>query len=285
MMNKTIITSRDNQLARRARAVREGRVQGQIFIEGLRLSVEAARAALAIDCIVCTEKFAADERGAKLFPLLGKASERVSLVSEGVFASLSDTKAPQGIIILAARPHTGRAALEQKPLKDPLFVILHQLNNPSNAGAILRSAEAAGSSGAITTDGTTDIFSPKALRGAMGSSLRLPLWTGATFEEVLHWCRRRGIKTIGSDLRATQTHTEIDWTRPSALVVGAESIGLGPREAAIADERVRIPMRPPVESLNVAVATSILLYEAARQRDMSSQQSAVSSQQQKAGTD
>ena len=276
MMNKNIITSRDNQLARRARAVREGRVQGQIFIEGLRLSVEAARAALTIESVVCTQQFAADERGAKLFLLLGKASERVALVSEGVFASLSDTKAPQGIIILAARPHTGRAALEQKTVKDPLFVVLHQLNNPSNAGAILRSAEAAGATGAITTDGTTDIFSPKGLRGAMGSSLRLPLWTGATFEEVLQWCRRRGIRTIGSDLRATHTHTEIDWKPASALVVGAESIGLGQREASVVDERVRIPMRPPVESLNVAVATSILLYEAARQRDMSSQPQAVS---------
>jgi TrmH family RNA methyltransferase len=264
---KEIITSRDNQLARRARAVREGRVQGQIFIEGLRLTLEAARASLAIESVICTEKFARDERGAKLFPLLGKARERLSLVSEAVFASLSDTKSPQGIIILAARPHTGRAALEQSTTKIPLFVIMHQLNNPSNAGAILRSAEAAGATGAATTLGTTDLFSPKALRGAMGSSFRLPLWIDADFEEVLGWCKRRGIKTIGTDLRAKQTHTEIDWTQASALVVGSEAAGLKDAEAAVSDERVRIPMQAPVESLNVAVATSILLYEAARQRD------------------
>ncbi|HEX8493265.1 MAG TPA: RNA methyltransferase [Pyrinomonadaceae bacterium] len=266
---KEVITSRDNQLARRARAVREGRVQGQIFIEGLRLSLEAARASLAIDSVICTERFARDERGARLFPLLGKTIERISLVSEAVFASLSDTKSPQGVVILAARPHTGRAALEQAIANTPLFVIMHQLNNPSNAGAILRTAEAAGATGAATTHGTTDLFSPKALRGAMGSSFRLPLWIDANFEELIGWCKRRGIQIIGTDLRAERTHTEIDWTHPSALVVGSEAIGIKPVEAAATDERVRIPMRAPVESLNVAVATSILLYEAERQRTVS----------------
>lgn len=270
---KETITSRDNQLARRARAVREGRVQGQIFIEGLRLALEAARASLTIESVICTEKFARDERGASLFPLLGQACERISLVGESVFASLSDTKSPQGIIILAARPHAGRAALEQlRAETSPLFVIMHQLNNPSNAGAILRTAEAAGATGAATTLGTTDIFSPKALRGAMGSSFRLPLWIDVSFEEILGWCKRRGITTIGTDLRAKRTHTEIDWTQPSALLVGSEARGLNAAEAAVTDERVRIPMRAPVESLNVAVATSILLYEAARQRIVSSKQ-------------
>lgn len=266
-MKDTLITSRDNALARRARAVRDGRVEGQIFIEGLRLSEEAARAPLAIDSVLCTESFARDERGARLFPLLGKARARITLVSEGVFSSLSDTKSPQGIVILAARPHSGQAALEQRMTRaTPLLVVMHGLNNPSNAGAILRTAEAAGATGAIVTEGTTDIFSPKALRGAMGSSFRLPLWTGANFEVVLSWCKRRGITTVGSHLRATQTHTEIDWTRPSAIVVGAESTGLRGTEAAATDESVKIPMCAPVESLNVAVASSVILYEAARQR-------------------
>ncbi len=269
-MKEIVITSRDNSLARRARAVREGRVEGQIFIEGFRLSEEAARASLVIDSVLCTESFAHDERGARLFPLLGKARSRVHLLSEAVFSSLSDTKSPQGVIILAARPHTGQAALEQamtRATTRPLLVVLHLLNNPSNAGAILRTAEAAGATGAVTTDGTTDIFSPKALRGAMGSSFRLPLWTKADYEEVLSWCKRRGILSIGSHLRAKQTHTQVDWTRGCALVVGAEATGLRGAEAAATDESVKIPMRPPVESLNVAVASSVILYEAARQRD------------------
>lgn len=267
MTKENLITSRDNQLVRRARAVREGRVQGQIFIEGLRLSEEAARAALDIDKVICTEAFAHDERGASLFALLGKARERLALVSEGVFSSLSDTKTPQGVVILAARPHTGRAALEPKSTATPpLVVVMHQLNNPANAGAILRAAEAAGATGAVTTEGTADIFSPKALRGAMGASFRLPLWTGASFDEILGWCRQRSVRTVGSDLRATNTHTSVDWTRASALIVGAEASGLKRAEASALDERIRIPMRPPVESLNAAVAAAVILYEAARQR-------------------
>lgn len=272
MIKETIITSRDNQLARRARAVREGRIQGQIFIEGLRLAEEAARAALVIDSVICTEQFAQDERGAQLFPLLGKTRGRVTLVSQSVFASLSDTKSPQGIILLAGRPHTGRAALEQQTTATPLIVVMHELNNPSNAGAILRTALAAGATGAATTTGTADIFSPRALRGAMGASFRLPLWTGATFAELVGWCKRFGLRTVAADLRATHKHTEEDWTKPTALFVGSEANGLRSDEAATLDERVRIPMRPPVESLNVAVATSVMLYEAERQRALGSKQ-------------
>ena len=143
---------------------------------------------------------------------------------------------------------------------------MHGINNPANAGAILRTAEAAGATGAVTTHGSTDLFSPKALRGAMGSSFRLPLWTGAEFSEALSWCAERGIRTVSADAVAGRSHTEIDWTRARALIVGAEATGLDAGEIAAADEAVRIPMRPPVESLNLAVATAVVLYEAARQR-------------------
>lgn len=266
-MNEIVINSRDNQLARHARAVREGKVPEEIFVEGFRLAMEAARAHLSIRHLLCTEKFARDERGALLFALPGAAAAaRTSFVSERVFASLSDTKTPQGVIILAARPEAGREALERSSTTRPLLVVMHQLNNPSNAGAILRTAEAAGANGGATTKGTTDLFSPRALRGAMGSSFRLPLWTNAGFEEILNWCRQRGIQTVGADVRAQQTHTEFDWRQPSALFVGAESLGLQSEEAGALDARVRIPMRAPVESLNVSLASSIILYEAARQR-------------------
>jgi TrmH family RNA methyltransferase len=103
----------------------------------------------------------------------------------------------------------------------------------------------------------------------MGSTFRLPLWTGAGFSEIMEWCRRHGIRTIASDLRGTRGHTEVNWTKACALVVGSEATGLESAEAAMMNERVRIPMRPPVESLNVAVASSVMLYEAARQRDAS----------------
>ncbi len=278
-MSEQIITSRDNALARRARAVRDGRAREQIFVEGLRLCEEALQAlgAESITDVIHTERIAHDERGARLLGELKISGTRIAVAGESVFSSLSDTKTPQGIVMLAARPDTEPGALLKNRNVVPLIVILHRVNNPSNAGAILRAAEAAGATAAVLTEGSADIFSPKALRGAMGSSLRLPLWTSARFHEAVEWCERHGVKTVCTDLRAAKAHTEIDWTVPAALILGEEAAGLAPEEVAAADEALRIPMRPPVESLNVAVAAGIVLYEAARQRAVGSGQWAAGS--------
>jgi TrmH family RNA methyltransferase len=276
-MNEQIINSRDNALVKRARAVRDGRVRESIFIEGVRLCEEASGASLIVQDVICTERIASDERGARLLSSWKEAGNAVHIVSEFVFASISDTKTPQGIVALAQRPDSDKGALLEKVGKTPLLVILHRINNPLNAGAILRTAEAAGALGAILTEGTPDIFSPKGLRGAMGSSFRLPLWTNASFQEALAWCKEHGIKTVCADVRADRAHTEIDWTGASALIVGAESSGLTTEEMSQTDEALSIPMRSPVESLNVAVAAAIVLYEAARQRKVGSGQWAVGS--------
>jgi TrmH family RNA methyltransferase len=271
-MSDSVITSRDNALVKRARAVRDRRIREQIFVEGLRLC-EEAKQALGVDEIldvIYTERIAQDRRGARLLADLRSFDKQMAVVSESVFASISDTKTPQGIVLLASRPNTEQNALIKSADAVPLIVVLHRVNNPSNAGAILRTAEAAGATAAILTEGTTDIFSPKALRGAMGSSFRLPLWTNAQFPDALAWCKEMGIHTISADLRADRSHTDVDWTRAAALVVGPEATGLTTEEMSYTDEAVRIPMRAPVESLNVAVATGIVLYEAARQRAVGS---------------
>jgi TrmH family RNA methyltransferase len=270
-MSGAVITSRDNTLARHARAVRDGKVRELVFVEGVRLCSEAIGANLSIEDVLYTERVAQDGRGAALLRALRGASARVSEVSEQVLASVSDTKTPQGIVALVSRPLTNSLALESVRVEVPLLLIMHRTNNPANAGALVRTAEAAGATGAATTAGSTDIFSPKALRGAMGSAFRLPLWAGASYAEVLAWCQARGILTVCADARATRAYTEIDWTIPCALIVGPEASGLNDEEAAGANESVSIPMRAPVESLNVAVASAVLLYEAARQRSLKSQ--------------
>jgi TrmH family RNA methyltransferase len=281
-MSREKITSRHNALVKHARSVRDRReAQEQIFIEGLRLSEDAVRSRLLIQDVLYTEKLEGDERGAQLLQELKACGSRLSLTSEEVLASVSDTRAPQGIVLLASRPHTGKETLlavaknqhsysaghkQTAFAQAPLVVIIHGINNPSNAGAILRTAEAAGAYGAVSTAGTADLFSPKALRGAMGSSFRLPLWTGADFSEVIGWCSEKGIRTIGASLNAAKAHTDLDWTTSCALVIGSEAAGLKESEVGLLDEALRIPMCPPVESLNAAVASGIILYEAARQR-------------------
>jgi TrmH family RNA methyltransferase len=261
-----MITSRQNTLIRRARAVSKGLEKDSIFIEGLRLSEEAARSGLVCEDVLYTERFAEDERAARVLAELKRGGARLTIVGEGVFASLGDTKHPQGIVVLARRFATDKAAFERSLRTNPLVVVLHRINNPANAGAMLRVAEAAGATGVVTTAGSADVLSPKALRGAMGSSFRLPLWTNAEFDGVIAWCAERGISTVSADVAAKQAHTDLVWTEARAVLMGAEAGGLSDEEIALADARIRVPMQPPVESLNVAVALAVILYEAARQR-------------------
>jgi TrmH family RNA methyltransferase len=268
-VNKKPIFSRDNDLVKRARAVRDGKVRELVFVEGVRLCEEALRSSLVIENIIFTQKIVSDKRGSTLLDGLHRVCSRLNEVTDEVFASVSSVKAPEGIIALGVKPETG-AWLIEKPKTIPLLVIIHHVNNPANAGAILRTAEAAGATGAILTEGTTYIFSPKALRGAMGSSFRLPLWTGVSFTQTLEWCARNGIRLVSTDLHARRSHTDIDWTVPRALIVGAEASGLTIEEMRAAGEAITIPMHEPVESLNVAVAAGIILYEAARQRAVGS---------------
>ena len=260
------ITSRDNSLLRLARTVRDGKNTDFIFVEGLRLSEEALRSALDIEAVIVSEELLRKERAAAAIAELDQAARKSASVSEKLLESISFTKTPQGIVVLARRPESSEKRLSSALAKNPLLVVLHQINNPVNVGAILRTAEAAGVAGVIATRNTSDPFSPKSLRGAMGSAFRLPIWTGPSYEEMIEWCRKRKIAIVGADAEATLAHTEFDWTQATALVLGPESTGLTDEETKSATEVVRIPMHGAVESLNVSVAAGILLFEAARQR-------------------
>ena len=260
------ITSHDNSLLRRARAVRDRKVDDAIFVEGLRLCEEALRSGLQIEAVIFSEEIGRKEKAARLLDELGQVCNRLASVSEKLLESISYTKTPQGIVVLAARPAIDVMGLKSSQSVSPLLVVLHGINNPVNVGAILRTAEAAGVTGAITTAQTSDPFSPKALRGAMGSAFRLPIWTETTYAQVLSWCAERKIETVCADLEGSTAYTEIDWTGPRALIVGPESTGLSTEEVAATKVAIRIPMHGKVESLNVGAAAAIVLYEAARQR-------------------
>jgi TrmH family RNA methyltransferase len=263
-----MITSRDNSQLRLARSVRDGKTQDLIFVEGLRLCEEALRSSLSIESVIVSDELAAKEKAASLIQQLTAASKRIAFVSEKLLESISYTRTPQGIVLLAGRPETTEQYFTAKQTEPALVVIMHRINNPVNVGAILRTAEAAAATGAIATQHTADPFSAKALRGAMGSAFRLPVWFAPTFSEVVGWCSRHGIQTVCADVHASTGYDEVLWTQPSALILGAESSGLTREEIAAASASVRIPMRKPAESLNVAVATGVLLYEAARQRQV-----------------
>lgn len=260
------ITSRDNQKLKFARKVRDGFVKDAIFIEGLRLAEEVLRSNLQISDIFYTEDFANTERG-QSFLQTAKTSN-LAEVPKNIFESLTDTKNSQGIILICEKPLTGRniieTALEQNR-NFPQLVLLHQINNPSNLGAILRTCEAVNITGVIQTRNSADVFSPKALRGAMGASLRLPLWTNADFFEVLDLAKEKNFVSICADVNAKKSYLEVDWKKPRLLIFGSEAHGLSAEEREKIDESLIVPMQNGVESLNLAVSCGVILFEARRQ--------------------
>ncbi|CAN5404568.1 RNA methyltransferase [soil metagenome] len=261
------ITSRDNQRLKFARKVGGGRIKNTIFVEGLRLAEEVLRAELKIFDVLFTENFRQTERGHKFLQNIKDKADNCAEVSEKIFNSLSDTKNSQGIFIIAAKPATGKSIIEANLRKIPLFILLHQINNPSNLGAILRTAEAADVSGIILTENSADVFSPKALRGAMGASFRLPIWTNVDFFEVLNWSKEKNLISVCADVNAEKSYLEVDWKKPRLVIVGSEAHGLNSEERGEIDESLIIPMENNVESLNLAVSCGVILFEAKRQFD------------------
>jgi TrmH family RNA methyltransferase len=262
------ISSRDNQRIKHAAKVRDCLIKEQIFVEGLRLAEEALRSNLKISDVYFTESFSQTERGNDFLQKLEKFNP--TEISENILHSLSDTKNSQGIVLICEKPKTNKAeleaALENESRKIPLVVLLHQTNNPTNLGAILRTCEAVGVSGVILTKNSADVFSPKALRGAMGASFRLPIWSGADFFEVIDWAKEKNLISVCSDVNAKKSYLEIDWKKPRLLIFGSEARGLSVDERSVVVEDLIIPMENQVESLNLAVSCGVILYEAKRQR-------------------
>lgn len=264
------ITSRDNPRLKQAGRVRDGRVKNLIFVEGLRLAEEALRSGLQIEEIFIHENFAKNARAEEFLARISAGKFLTIEVSESALASISDTKNSQGVVLIAQKPKTGKfkieAALEKKR-QSPAVVLLHQINNPSNLGAILRTSEAVGAAGVILTTDSADVFSPKSLRGAMGAAFRLPLWKDANFFEALDWAHALEFTSAAADVKAEKSYLEIDWNAPRLLIFGSEAHGLSEKETTEIDEIFKVPMENAVESLNLAVSCGVILFEAKRQID------------------
>ena len=273
------ITSRQNPLVKRFRRVRMGVERYHVFIEGVRLVEDALGAGAHFESVAYTAALEASERGLALLDALQHVPCRGALVSKQVMEAIADTESPQGVAAIVSRPYFELEDLFQKSLQ--IAVIADQLQDPGNLGTIIRTAEAASASCLITTRYTVDPFNQKAMRASMGSALRLPVVTEVQMSDVIAQCREQGIKLVAScpqgyptkpaiedaaEAVAVRSYTEADLTVPFALILGREASGVSEDTAAIADEFIYIPMAAGVESLNVASAAAILLYEAARQR-------------------
>ncbi|MBK9165657.1 MAG: RNA methyltransferase [Acidobacteria bacterium] len=261
------ITSRDNEKIKHALRVRSGKEPGKIFIEGKRLALEALGSGLVISHGFVSNEFLAREDDGATRTALERSRVPIYELPNKLFASIADTESPQGVILIAMRPMTEIEDVfgSQESGGLPLVLMLSRVNNPANLGAILRTAEAAGVRIVITTVGSTDAFSPKALRASMGSSFRLQIIEKADEGLVAGRARELGWALSGTTMDGAVAHTAVDWTRPRLLVFGSEAYGISPEIEAQLDERIAIEMEKPVESLNLAVSAGIILFEARRQ--------------------
>jgi TrmH family RNA methyltransferase len=239
---------------------------GAIAVEGPRLVEEALRSGLTVEAVLVSTSGERhlDSLRAWLVP-----SVRVLRTSDRLFASVADTRTPQGVAALV-RPL--RFAFDDLVRGVPLVVVLVGVQDPGNVGTILRTAAAFGATGVAACAwqdcGTANPLGPKALRASAGSALRLPVVHGVAVPVLLAQLRVAGVRLYAASNASGLAPDQADLRRPAALLIGSEGAGL-PREVEhSADALLRIPMASGVESLNAAVAAAVLLYEAARQRGL-----------------
>lgn len=260
------ITSRDNRwLARFRAALRRGPLDDStIGLEGFHLVEEALRTHLPIEAVLVSQSGAhdLDRLSARL-----DSSTHLLRTSDRLFAAVAATETPQGIAALA-RPRP--ATFDDLVRGLPLVLVLVGLQDPGNVGTILRSAKAFGATGVITSSagslGTAHPYSPKALRASAGSALRLPLLPGLSISIALTQLRVVGLRLFAASVSEGTSPASADLRGPAALLIGNEGAGLPPEVERSCDSLIRIPLAPGVDSLNAAVAASVLLYESSRQR-------------------
>jgi TrmH family RNA methyltransferase len=175
---------------------------------------------------------------------------------------VTDTVSPQPLLAVAAEVDVPLDALEGA---DPLVVCV-DVRDPGNLGTVLRTAEAAGVAGVICCDGTVDVYNPKCVRASAGAVFHVRMVAGGDPVEVLERVRTWGVRRLGTTASSGTPYHHVDFTAPTALVVGNEAHGLPDSVAGVIDEWVTIPMAGRAESLNVGMATAVLCFEAARQR-------------------
>jgi len=260
---QSVIRSRSNMLVRRLRELKARASRELVLLEGSRLVAEALAARVEILEAAVSPRFRDSQRGRRVLRSLEGCGVAPRTVAEDVLASLSELETGEGVLAIGRRPRFSEAELYQGV---PLVLVAAGIQNPGNLGGLLRTAEAAGSSGAYLTQGSADPLSWKSLRGSMGSALRLPHLTGTRLPEILARLKARGVKSVAAVPRAPRSYLQLDLRGPTALVIGGEGSGLDADTLKGVDLQVSIPMHGPVESLNVGVAAGILLFEAARQR-------------------
>jgi RNA methyltransferase, TrmH family len=261
-MSKPLTSAQNPKIKQlvRLKERRERDATGLFLIEGYREIERAVKGGIQFEALfICKELFLGsnepkliEDVGAELFSLPGHLFEKISYRDR-----------PDGLMAIA---HQMRGALSDLPIeKTPLYVVAEAIEKPGNLGTILRSADGVGASGVIVCDRCTDIYNPNVVRASVGTLFTLPV-IEASGVETLKWLKERGVLIAAAAPSAELDYTVADLKGPLAIAVGTEQLGLSDIWMQASDIRVKIPMCGVADSLNVAMATTLLVYEAYRQR-------------------
>lgn len=261
-----LITSVKNPKIKRVCALRERRErdrEGVTVLEGYRELSRAMDAGVKLTEVYHCPAFYLGEHEGELIARAEKQGAEIYETAPEALSRMAYRDRPEGLIALAVMRHKG---LEEMPvLPNGLYLVAETIEKPGNLGSMLRSADAVGATGMIVCNRQTDVFNPNCIRASTGAIFSVPL-AETSSEEAVEWFRKNGILTLAASPHSKEVYTDVDMTRGIAIVVGAEQYGLTEYWMKNADIGGVIPMLGRMDSLNVATAATILLYEAARQR-------------------
>ncbi len=255
-MITSVTNSRVKRVAALNQKAKDRRREDRYVAEGVKMFLEAPEEE--IEEVYISESFELSSCQDKLSAL---PWERVTAE---VFSKMSDTASPQGILCVMRRKHYELEELLAGPA--PLLMILEDLQDPGNLGTILRTGEGAGVGGVILSRESADIYNPKTIRSTMGSIYRVPFVYVQDLKGAIEEVKSRGVRLYAAHLKGQIWYDEPDYRQAAAFLIGNEGNGLKPETADLADVCMKIPMQGRVESLNAAMASGILMYEAFRQR-------------------
>ena len=260
------ISSASNQRIKLAASLaqRKHRERMGLFVsEGMRICEMAVMSGWGIEFGLVTEKCLRSERGASLVKKIeGRCP--LYLVQENAYKKASATETPQGILLVCQQKSIGLSELELP--EKPLLVLLDGVQDPGNAGTIIRTADAAGAAAVILTSGSVDVFSEKVVRSTMGSLFHLPICQGVAVSEIKAFMQEHGLELLITALDETaKPHFAYDMRAPMLIAFGNEGSGVS-EEVLKMGRKMYIPMAGRAESLNVGVSAAVVLYEAMRQR-------------------
>jgi len=265
-----LITSGGNPVVKRVRLLadrKHRRRAGAFVVEGTQLVWQAVEAGADVEILLVAPGLLGRSAAARRLTAMIAGQEergvRVARLSDEVFTRISGREGPSGLAAIVRRRLAGLAGLAAGPAA--VFVALHSIGNPGNLGTIIRTANAAGAAGVVLVGQTTDPFDPAAVKASMGALFTLPVAHAATPAEFFGWAAAVGVTVVTTSARAGQIFWDASYPRPLALLLGAEGAGLPSEVLARGDRQVQIPMSGTAESLNLAVAAGLLLYEVNRQ--------------------